>query len=128
MSINDYGTGTHTCGQDVVEGRRVVLNSSDLIVYADATTAGHGITKMGAESGEDVAVNYPNKPGTTYVTAADGFNVGQDVYAAANGKVQALPIAAGTYFKVGVAQEAAAEDGDLVEILPLEWGKEVTVA
>ena len=128
MSYNDYGIGTHTCGQDVVEGRRVTLNSSDQIVYATATALGHGVTRNDCDSGEDVGVAYFNKPGTHHIEAADAFAVGQNVYAAASGKVQALPVVPGDYVMIGVALEAAAEDGDLVEILPVECGKVVTVS
>lgn len=114
MSYNDYGIGTHTCGEDVVEARRVKLNSSDQVVYADADALGMGLTRNYAESGDDVAVAYYNKPGTHHATAAGAITLAADVYAAADGKVQALPTAAGDYIKVGVALEAAAEDGDVI--------------
>lgn len=127
MSYNDYGIGTHTCGEDVVDARRVKLNSSDQIEYADADALGIGITRGYSESGDDVGVAYFNKPGTHHATAAGAITVSADVYAAADGKVQALPTAAGDYIKVGVALEAAAEDGDVIEVLPVESGKVATV-
>ncbi|MBI9079183.1 MAG: DUF2190 family protein [Pseudodesulfovibrio sp.] len=128
MSINDYGIGTHTCGQDVVEGRRVKLNSGDQIVYATATALGHGVTRNDQSVGEDVGVAYYNKPGTHHMEVSEGVAVGQNVYAAASGKVQGLPVVAGDYIMVGVALEAAADDGDFIEVLPVECGKVVTVS
>ena len=128
MSYNDYGIGPHTCGQDVVEGRRVVLNSSDEMVYATANALGHGVTRNDQESGDDVGVAYFNKPGTSHIEASESIAVGQNVYAAASGKIQGLPVGAGNYVMVGVALEAAAEDGDLIEVLPVECGKVVTVS
>lgn len=128
MSFNDYGIGSHPCGADLVEGRRVEVNSSGNAVYAPATRLGHGITRVAQESGEEVGVAYYNKPGTSHVEAAGAVAVGADVYAAASGKIQALPTAAGDYVKVGVALEASAEDGDLIEVLPVECGKVATVS
>jgi hypothetical protein len=56
------------------------------------------------------------------------IDIGEDVFAAPSGTVQALPTAAGDYIKVGVALEAAAEDGDVIEVVPAEGGKVVTVS
>lgn len=44
---------------------------------------------------------------------ADAFVVG-----AANGKIRTLPVAAGTYYIIGRALEAAGSDGDLIEVAP----------
>jgi len=49
------------------------------------------------------------------VTAAGAITAGADIYAAASGKVQALPGVSGTYRKVGVAIEAAAGNGSIFE-------------
>ena len=127
MSYNDYGIGTHTCGEDVVEARRVKLNSSDQVVYADADALGIGFTRNDCETGEDVGVAYYNKPGTHHATVSEAVTVGVDVYAAADGKVSLLPAEAGDYIKVGVALEAAAATDDIIEVLPVDSGKVVTV-
>ncbi|WP_018124957.1 capsid cement protein [Desulfovibrio oxyclinae] len=127
MSWNDFGIGTHTCGVPVVEGLRVSLGNDDLLAIAGADALGIGVTRNDQDAGEDVGVAYHNKPGTVMVIAAGAVSVGQDVYAAAGGKVEALPVLAGDYIKVGVAMEAAAEDGDLIEVVPNEPGKIVTV-
>lgn len=128
MSFLDYGIGSHTCGGDLIKARRVEVNSSDNIVYAPATRLGVGITRLDQVAGEEVGVAYFNKPGTSEMEAAGEITVGAAVYAAASGKIQALPTAAGDYVKVGVALEAAAEDGDIIEVLPVECGKVATVS
>lgn len=126
MSLN-YGSGTHVCAEDVEEARRVKLNSSDEIEYADADALGDGVTQDHGEDDDYVAIDYFNKEGTRNITAAGAITLAADVYAAADGKVQALPTAAGTYYKVGKAFEAAAEDGDIIEVLPVDCGQAVTV-
>lgn len=128
MSYNDYGIGTHTCGEDVAEARRVKLNSSDELVYADADALGIGVTRNDCEDGEDVGVAYYNKPGTHHIMVTEPVTVGVDLYAAADGKVSLLPAEAGDYIKVGVALEAAGAAGDVIEMLPHESGKVVTVS
>lgn len=128
MSWNDHGIGTETAGADLLEGRRVTFNAEGEVVYAPLDDLGIGSTRTPQKSSEDVGVAYWNKPGTHHLTASDSFAVGQPVYAAAEGMVSALPVAAGDYIKVGVALEPAAEAGDVVEILPVESGKVVTVA
>jgi hypothetical protein len=53
------------------------------------------------------------------MTAGGVISYGADVYAAAAGKVTALPTAGGRYRKVGVALEAATADGDIIQVLPI---------
>jgi hypothetical protein len=55
------------------------------------------------------------RAGTHKITASGAITKGADIYAAAAGKVQALPGTAGTYRKVGFALEAASTDGDIIE-------------
>ena len=53
------------------------------------------------------------------MVASDAIAVGARVFAAASGKISGLPdpvVAAADYFCVGVALEAAAEDGDEIQI------------
>lgn len=52
------------------------------------------------------------------MTAAEAISVGEFVYTAASGKVQDLPVSAGTYYLVGLALSAASNDGDLIEVDP----------
>lgn len=55
-------------------------------------------------------------PETVKMVASEAITAGEDVFAAAGGKVQDLPVAAGTYYKVGRALTAAAADGDEIEV------------
>lgn len=52
---------------------------------------------------------------TTLLVASEPISAGAHLYTAANGKVQDLPTAPGTYYEVGLALTAAAADGDLLE-------------
>lgn len=56
------------------------------------------------------------KGSTKKMVASEPITVGEQVYAAANGKVQDLPAGAGTYYKVGTALTAAGTDGDIIEV------------
>lgn len=128
MSYNDYAIGSHPTAQDIVEARRVELNASGQVIYAPATRLGIGVTRVFQKSGEVIGVAYWNKPGTQHIEAKGAIGMCAEVFAAANGTVSALPAAAGDYIKVGVALEASAEDGDVIEVLPVESGKIVNVA
>ena len=66
-------------------------------------------------SGEQVNARGVKAAGTHKVTAAGAISKGADIYAAAAGKVQALPGGAGTYRKVGIALEASSADDDVIE-------------
>ncbi len=57
-------------------------------------------------------------PGTFKMVASGVIALGADVYAAAIGKISALPVGAGDYRRVGQALEAAAADEDIIEVLP----------
>lgn len=50
--------------------------------------------------------------------ASAAIAIDADVYPATGGKLQTLPTAAGTYYKVGVARMTAAADGDVVGFIP----------
>lgn len=50
------------------------------------------------------------------MVASEAITVGEAVFTAASGKVQNLPVAAGTYYQVGYAMTAAGADGDTVEV------------
>jgi len=65
--------------------------------------------------------------GTVKMTASEAITAGTEVYTAANGKVSTLSVAAGDYYRVGIAVTAAGADGDLFEVDPYAPLK-VTVA
>jgi hypothetical protein len=50
--------------------------------------------------------------------ASEAIAAGVDVYTAAGGKIQDLPVANGTYYLVGHSLQAAAADGDKFEFVP----------
>lgn len=119
---------TFTAGA-AVSGKRLVKLSSGKVVHNTATATDDpiGVSHYGVADTESVAVRLINDNGTFEVTAAGAFAVDADVYAAADGKVQALPVGAGTYRRIGKAIEAAAADGDIVEILPYDYQATATV-
>ena len=55
---------------------------------------------------------------TRKMVASEAIAANAEVYTAASGKIQDEPVVAGTYFKVGVARQAAGVDGDLIEVEP----------
>lgn len=103
-----------------VEGKRLVKMNGANVEHTTATSTDNaiGVTKYAALISTDVAVDSLQKEGTVDVTAAGAISAGVDVYQAADGKIQALPAANGTYRKVGVSVEAAAADGDIIGIIP----------
>lgn len=56
------------------------------------------------------------KGGTKKVVASEAIAVGDEIFTAANGKVQNRTATAGTYWFIGIALTAAAADGDLIEL------------
>ena len=113
-----------------VAARRLVKLAGREAVHNTAAAADEpvGISEYAVEQGGAMAVRLLSDAGTFEATAAGAFAAGDDVYAADNGKVQALPVAAGDYHKVGKALEEATADGDIVEILPYNYNATETVA
>ncbi len=56
--------------------------------------------------------------GSKRAIASEAIALTDELYTAANGKVQNLPVGAGTYYKVGRPLTTAAADGDLIEFAP----------
>lgn len=128
MAYNDGGLKAFMAGSDA-EAQRLVKLSSGKVVYNSATATDDpvGVTERAADNGEDVTVRLINCPGTFEIEAAGAIAQDAEVYAAADGKVQALPAAAGTYRRIGLAIKAATADGDIIEILPDDHISIVTV-
>jgi len=119
---------TRLSGEALAAKRLVKFSSSNTYVDNDAADAVPiGSTNSAVASGEPVSVATVNAEGTIEVTAAGAITNGAAVYAAADGKVQALPVIAGTYYRIGVACEDAAADGDIIEVLPSGVGIAKTV-
>ena len=112
-----------------LDAKRLVKLDGVTVVYNTATATDDpiGVTEFNVAADGDAAVSMLCGDETLEITAAGAFSAGADVYAAADGKVSALPAGAGTYRRVGKALEAATADGDIVEILPYNDGKTTTV-
>jgi len=123
------GPLTRTAGTGGVNGQRLVKLSSGTVVYCTATATDDpiGATLGYAAAGDPVAVKTLNDQGSLEVEAAGGIPLDADAFAAASGKISALPAVAGTYRRVGKVLQAATADGDVVQILPYNDGKTVTV-
>ncbi len=92
-----------------LSGASVVPNT------ATATDEPIGVTQAAYADAATAALRDIKHGGTHKVTAAGAISAGAKIYAAADGKVQALPVGAGTYREVGRALEAATADGDIIE-------------
>lgn len=55
---------------------------------------------------------------TITMVASEAIGLDDEVYTAANGRVQDLPTGAGTYWKVGRPLTIAAANGDKIEVIP----------
>ena len=112
-------TYPYTGTTDLVRGRRVKLSSGEP-AYASATeqdigeinlrvvaTPSSGAIPLGCGLG--AAVLLKNQPGVHEMVASEAITAGNDVYAAANGKVAA----SGT-IRCGRAETTVTADGDLV--------------
>lgn len=126
MQVN--GPKTYTAGEALEEKRLVKLSAAGTVSYADAADDAIGVNDYGVLIGELCAVNGLCGCETREITAAGAIDVNADVFQAADGKIQALPVAAGTYLRIGKALEAAAGDGSIIEVLPHRIGLTVTVS
>ncbi len=123
------GPLTRTAGTGGVNGQRLVKLASGTVIYctASATDDPIGATLYDAIAGDPVGVKTLNNPGSLELEAAEVIALGADIFAGASGKATALPTAAGTYRRVGKALSAATADGDVIEALPYNDGKTITV-
>lgn len=121
MRGENAGPLTFYAGEALAQFRRVKIKSGTTtnppeVEYADLNDRSVGMTCAAAASGELVAVKTMTAPGNRVVTAAGAFAVGATVYGANDGKVDDVSTSAAL---LGTALEAAAADGDLVEIVPI---------
>lgn len=120
---------TFTAGAAFLVFALVKLSSGKVIENtATATDDPIGVAVLpAAADGDLVTVRLINGPGTFEMIAAGAITADADVYAAADGKIQALPAGAGTYRRIGKALEAATADGDIIEVLPYDFQATATV-
>lgn len=76
------------------------------------------ITDEGAASDAVNLALLGSASSTLTMVASEAISAGTHVYAAAAGKVSTLPVAAGTYYRVGVALTDATGDGATLEVDP----------
>jgi len=110
----DGPTKTFTAGAAIGVNLRVKLSAGKLAA-AGATDVSIGT--LLAESFADLdirAVRLRTAAGTTKMVASEAITAGNPVYAAASGKIAAT----GDVYE-GIALEAAANNGDTIEVLPL---------
>jgi predicted RecA/RadA family phage recombinase len=121
------GARTYLAGGTVYAYRLVKTPTGVVHNTATSTDDPIGVAQNDADSGENVTVKHLGDGGTLEMTAAGVITAGAVVYAAANGKIQALPEASATYRKIGIALEAADADGDIIEVLPYAFSDTTTV-
>jgi len=102
----------------------VLLNSATATHIPVGVVQGMDVT---GAPGETVSIRDFKHGGTHKVVAAGAIGIGAAIYAAANGKVQALPAGAGTYRFLGYAFEAAAADDSIFEAWLFAGGGTETV-
>lgn len=119
---------TFTTGA-IVQQKRLVKMSGAAVIHNTATATDDpiGVSAFYGASGDVISVQGLSGEEPVEVTAAGAFSAGVSLYAAADGKVQALPSASGTYRRVGKSAEAATADGDIVLMIPLNDGSTATV-
>ncbi|GAB6125019.1 DUF2190 family protein [Humidesulfovibrio idahonensis] len=116
-------------GADIPAYRLCKLAAGLLVVMtATATDRPVGATRELIQAGEPGCVKMMTSDGTMEMEAATAITAGSDVYAAADGKVQALPTAAGTYRRIGTALEGASAAGAIIEVLPDDFNSAKTVS
>ena len=120
MSWN-RGPKAFTAGAGGVASWRLVILSSGKLIHntESATDDTIGVTLSGATENQSVSVALLNSGGTLEMTAAGVINAGAKVFAAPDGKVQALPATAGTYRLIGMAMQAATAENAVIEVMPL---------
>jgi len=91
------GTAARSCVQ---------AGDSDVVV---------GVAMESVVSGDSVPVHLLNKQGTLFIKVSVAISVGGIVYSGASGKGDAT---AGSGRPLGLALEASAADGDIIEVAP----------
>ena len=103
---------------------RVVTGTTDAAVlladsYTETPVGTTGIDG-GVTSGDKVDVLLMNAPGTRLLTAGAAITKGEPVVVTTGGKV--ITVTGDEEYIFGVALEAAAADGAVIEVLPLAAG------
>ena len=119
---------TFLTGADLLAKRLVKLSAGAVVNNTAAATDDMiGVTEVNALTGEPVGVRLLCTDESQEMTAEGAIGLNAVAYAGADGKIQALPVGAGTYRKVGITLEAATADGDIIEVLPYSFSETTTV-
>jgi hypothetical protein len=105
------------CRSDVAAGaiaKHLRVKTPGALVVAGASDASIGTMEYAALAAGPCTVRLTNAQGTRKMVAVDAITAGNNVYAAAGGKISA----AGTVVE-GKALETSAVDGDIIEVLPI---------
>lgn len=121
---NAIDTGTHfgpiTKVADAAIARNLLvrMTSATNVDLCGASQRPLGVASENETSAstQRIPVNPMALTGTKILVASEPIAVDAEIYTAASGKVQDLPAAAGTYFRVGRALTSAAADGDPIEV------------
>jgi len=103
--------GTYTTASAVSMYRLVSLDSSGTVAHTGVGASPFGVAVRDAASGDPVGVRFVNAPGTFKLVAAGAITRGAQIFSAAAGKVSATQEG----MPRGIALEAAAADGDVIE-------------
>ena len=118
----DNARRAFVAGADLAAYALVKLSSGKVVANTHAATDDPiGVTEYPVLSGQSVSVRLLTCPGTIEVDAAAAVTLGAAVYAADDGKIQALPATTGTYRRIGTALAAAPAGGGVIEVLPYNY-------
>ena len=113
----DTPTKTYPVATAIGKYIRVKLNGSGKLAVAGLTDRAIGVTcDETFAADENVTVALMSKQGTMKMTAGAAITEGAVVYGLASGKIDDAD--GGSAVIHGVALEAAAADGDIIEVLP----------
>lgn len=112
----DTNTKAFPASAAIAKHARVVLANTGKVSTAGLAQKEIGTALNAAfADGDIVTVKLRSGSGTHKMIAVEALAIGAELFTEANGKVQ--DTAEATSFRVGVALEAAAADGDIIEVL-----------
>jgi hypothetical protein len=112
----DGNTKTFIADEAIAIHLRVKLDSDGRVTIAGLADKdiGTAVTPAAA-AGDPITVRLRTASGTHKMIAQEALTVGSEVFTETAGKVQ--DTAQATSFRIGIALEAAAADGDIIEVL-----------
>lgn len=126
-AANTYDAAVQTHNDSVTRTNDAAVTARHLLWKkgaGDTTVALNGaaniplgtIDNIESATGTIQAILLLGKGATKKVVANEAIAVGDEIFTAANGKVQNRPSGSGTYYFIGIALTACAADGDIIEI------------